>query len=1151
MISEQTTRNGRGRFLGICAVIFGVYLLLSFTMKAFADPPTSPFTPGETLNPSCAPTDTNCTVLPPLFSTTTLPMGGVLYMNDTSGTVSANTSSLYWNAASSTFQIGGNLLVGATSAADLSPETEDVIGSFGVEYPNGTDIFQVATSGSVTEGTSTSLANSFLYIASTSPIFSVLSSGAVGIGTSQPSSALQVVGTITANAVSSTGLSFINATGTGNLLIGSVSSTNYTGSGYLSLDGAPTFSTSTALLSLGSSTQNLANGSGTYIGINTGAGFNGLYAAFQNNSSTLFSVASSGAMDINENGATSSNIFATAVPTQDLFHIANASATAVNTAGVNALSVFYVGGAGTGGIESAAERIDIAPGASGTWSGLRIVSQSTTAAGVNENGIKIDSLANPGPGTETGIQIGTGWDKAISILGGPLQSTSTALLSLGSSTQNLANGSGTYIGINTGPGFNGSYLTFQNNSSTIFNVASSGALTIGTPTASILYASSNGLVGALGIGSGLSLSAGTLTATGGGGGGGYLSSGISFTTSTISYSKQLDATTTVVMVQGTVASTSVYKYTVPGNTLGTAGAYIRVDLFGTVLVPTTHPLSWLVYYGGQLLSSSTSNTLPASGNKTGWNATFYLSNASATTNNQIGALAVNIGAGTGASGSSTASGGVSTVDSTVNQTLEVDLRDGATTAESSTVNSVQTTLVAGTTTVVTGIIGGVGTAATSSNFYFPFFTSTSTLSATSTLFYSSSTGNIGIGTTTPGFALSASGTIQATGGFLGQCLSSGGFNSTSSGSCNMDLAESYPTREPTEAGDIVAIPIDATSSSATSTVVALQKSRGGDGETVIGVVSTNPGLVFDNGNTYLAGANDELTTSTEAVVALAGRVPVKISAANGPIVPGDLLAASIINPGVAVLATGPGTVIGEALQAYSGPDDPLATTTPEILVFINPHWAPGNVTNGSSSSPWTPVGLAPGGPQMSIEQITQYIQTALSNLGVVITNGVATLKGIVAQTVTTNVLCVQNVCINSDQLGALLRIASGTNSGSGGGSGSGTTIVPPPVTPPDSGGGDNGGGTPAASSTDLTPPSNSSSTDASSTSGDVAPPTDVASTTVQAPAPTPDPTTGSTTDSTSDSTQAPAPVAPAPTPASTPAPAATPAPTQDSAPSGD
>jgi|GEM_PF-6357158 len=46
--------------------------LFSFPALLFASPPSSPYAPGETLNPTCAPTDANCTVEQIYVSTTTL-----------------------------------------------------------------------------------------------------------------------------------------------------------------------------------------------------------------------------------------------------------------------------------------------------------------------------------------------------------------------------------------------------------------------------------------------------------------------------------------------------------------------------------------------------------------------------------------------------------------------------------------------------------------------------------------------------------------------------------------------------------------------------------------------------------------------------------------------------------------------------------------------------------------------------------------------------------------------------------------------------------------------------------------------------------------------------------------------------------------------
>lgn len=68
-------------------------------------------------------------------------------------------------------------------------------------------------------------------------------------------------------------------------------------------------------------------------------------------------------------------------------------------------------------------------------------------------------------------------------------------------------------------------------------------------------------------------------------------------------------------------------------------------------------------------------------------------------------------------------------------------------------------------------------------------------------------------------------------------------------------------------------------------------------------------------------------------VALAGRVPVKASAASGAIAIGDPLAASPL-PGVAMKATAPGPVIGTALE-------PLAQGLGTIQVLVNRGWYAG------------------------------------------------------------------------------------------------------------------------------------------------------------------------------------------------------------------
>ncbi|MCS7055401.1 MAG: hypothetical protein NZM18_04405 [Thermoflexales bacterium] len=164
------------------------------------------------------------------------------------------------------------------------------------------------------------------------------------------------------------------------------------------------------------------------------------------------------------------------------------------------------------------------------------------------------------------------------------------------------------------------------------------------------------------------------------------------------------------------------------------------------------------------------------------------------------------------------------------------------------------------------------------------------------------------------------GKLTATGGFSGQCLSSGNFNTTAGNACNMDVAEAFASLEPTEPGDVVALAPGAR----TPTV---RKSSQAHEQMLVGVVSTNPGLVFDNGKTYLAGDNSRLITANKTVVALVGRVLVKVSLENGPIAVGDPLT-SASQPGVAMKATRSGKIIGYAMEAADAPGKVLMLVQP-------------------------------------------------------------------------------------------------------------------------------------------------------------------------------------------------------------------------------
>jgi len=102
-------------------------------------------------------------------------------------------------------------------------------------------------------------------------------------------------------------------------------------------------------------------------------------------------------------------------------------------------------------------------------------------------------------------------------------------------------------------------------------------------------------------------------------------------------------------------------------------------------------------------------------------------------------------------------------------------------------------------------------------------------------------------------------------------------------------------------------------------------------EKLVGIVTKTAGLV--------AGGGDDNRGSI--IMALAGRLPIKVSGQNGPIAVGDYLAASDV-PGYAMKAVEEGKVIAIAMEAFSGA---TSGDSGKILAFIAPQWYAGS--NGS------------------------------------------------------------------------------------------------------------------------------------------------------------------------------------------------------------
>jgi hypothetical protein len=142
------------------------------------------------------------------------------------------------------------------------------------------------------------------------------------------------------------------------------------------------------------------------------------------------------------------------------------------------------------------------------------------------------------------------------------------------------------------------------------------------------------------------------------------------------------------------------------------------------------------------------------------------------------------------------------------------------------------------------------------------------------------------------------------------CLQSGG----------ADVAEKVDSAEELAPGDVVEI--DPTAPD------RFRLARSARSRLVAGVISSAPAVILGTQGSDVA---DTTTEDLRPALALVGRVPVKVSAENGPIAIGDLLV-SASTPGHAMRDgdPAPGTVIGKALEA-------LPSGTGTILVLVQSH----------------------------------------------------------------------------------------------------------------------------------------------------------------------------------------------------------------------
>ena len=147
-----------------------------------------------------------------------------------------------------------------------------------------------------------------------------------------------------------------------------------------------------------------------------------------------------------------------------------------------------------------------------------------------------------------------------------------------------------------------------------------------------------------------------------------------------------------------------------------------------------------------------------------------------------------------------------------------------------------------------------------------------------------------------------------------------------------DVAENVWVSDPTiGAGDLVAIDRGEPRKHDARIYdrLTVRKSSGRYDPDVLGVISSGAGILLNTDPAALD--HGKPSAAGQHPLALAGRVPVRVSLENGPIAPGDRIVASSM-PGVGMRATSAGMSVGIAAESYDRSD---GTDVRTILVFVN------------------------------------------------------------------------------------------------------------------------------------------------------------------------------------------------------------------------
>jgi hypothetical protein len=261
-------------------------------------------------------------------------------------------------------------------------------------------------------------------------------------------------------------------------------------------------------------------------------------------------------------------------------------------------------------------------------------------------------------------------------------------------------------------------------------------------------------------------------------------------------------------------------------------------------------------------------------------------------------------------------------------------------------------------------------------------------------------GWIGLNTATPLAALhiassTAGGNARIDNGWLcvdtdGTCTganTAGTVYAVSAYTLGADLAENYISNEALEPGDVVQVD--------PQNPLYVIKTASTYSATMLGIISTKPGVLL----------NRQSTSSYP--VALAGKVPVRVSLENGPINSGDKLTSGSV-PGTAMKATADGATIAIALESYDS-----SSTSTTIMAFVHLGWNSTLLNSAISGTSVTTTATNSG-------SLLTDIISALKQFGITIQQGVIEATEFIANKMTTNELCVGQTCVTEAQLKELL-----------------------------------------------------------------------------------------------------------------------------------